>query len=380
MTIFARIIMKKYLYFITFLALFILTGCGSGGGHSTQAVDTLYAPRYARHFVVLSRGDSVILRVKNPWQGAVNIHYDYVIGKSPERIITMSSSHSAFIEELEVADAIVGVSGPQYLSSRTLRHLPDVGYDNSLNYEVIVSLAPQMLTTYEISGENSPGTEKLRSLGINVVYIADYLEQTPLAKAEWVVAFGAIMGRVDSAQRIFNRVEHRYNDLKQEVGSHYSHHLEQPSSECALCRLNLKRPVVMLNSPYNDVWYMPGDSSYIVALVRDAGGIYAGRGVSDNISRSVSIEMAYTLLKNSDVWLNPTASINSLADLEATNALLGNITIPVYNNTARGGAAGGSDFWESGVLRCDLALQDMISILHPGLLSNHTLYYYKPIR
>lgn len=358
----------------------MLVGCGGAVGSRGGDADTLYAPRYARHFVLLKSGDQVILRVNNPWQGAKDVSYDYKLTEVPSRVITMSSSHSAFIEELEAEQAIVGVSGPQYMSSRVLKELPDVGYDNSLNYEVIVSLAPDLLTTYEIAGENSPGNEKLRALGINTMYIADYLETTPLAKAEWVVAFGAIMGRLDSAQWIFNGVEKRYLAMRDEVKAHFNTHLDIPRNDCRMCSLYCKRPIVMLNSPYNDVWYMPGDSSYVVALINDAGGIYAGAGYSDNISRSVSIETAYTMLEKSTVWLNPSASIDSYNELRQISPLLRNINIPTYNNTARQGDQGGSDFWESGVLRCDVILQDMISIFHPGLSPNHALYYYKQIR
>lgn len=373
--------MSRNRYIAVIILVLSLMGCGGGiASTSADGGDTLYAPRYARHFVILSKGEQTILRVKNPWQGATNTQYDYVLDIVPKRVITMSSSHSAFFEELEVDNTIVGVSGPQYLSSLTLRELPDVGYDNSLNYEVIAGLAPDLITRYEISGENSSGTEKLRSLGINVMYVADYLEQSPLAKAEWVVAFGAVMGRIDSAKWIFEGIETRYNSLKQEIHTHYLTHIDIPDNRCRLCSTSTRRPVVMLNSPYNDVWYMPGDSSYIVELIRDAGGVYAARGEADNVSRSVSIETAYTLLEKSDIWLNPSAAINSLSDLAAASPLLDRIKIPVYNNTARGGSAGGSDFWESGVLRCDVALKDLITILHPSLLPNHTLYYYKQVR
>ncbi len=358
------------IFFATF-TVFVLASCGGNIGTKTNnegCYDTIYKPRYATHFVVLSSGDTTIVSVKNPWQGASGITYNYpFVGETPERIITMSSSHSAFFEALELGGNIVGVSGPQYISSKALQNLPDVGYDNNLHYETIVGLKPNILTTYELSGENSSSRQKLISLSIPVVYIADYLENSPLAKAEWLVAFGIFSGKLDQAIEIFEDVETNYNLTKTRIKEY-------------LAQNNAKRPTVMLNSPYKDVWYLPGDNSYIVELINDAGGDYVAKGVKNNISRATSMEVAYTLLQKSDVWLNPAANINTKKDLAANNALLNNIKIAVYNNTARGGKDGGSDFWESGVIRPDIALNDIASILYPELFTEHNLYYYKEIK
>lgn len=355
--------------FGAFLGLLVpFFACQGVGTRTKNSYDTVYAPTYASHFVVLSSGSDTLLRVIDPWQGAKGVVRDYpVSGRGFGRVVAMSSSHTAFIEALGCSDLVVGVSGPQYISSAAFSSLPDVGYDNNLNFELIVSLAPDLFTTYEISGENSAAVEKLRSLGIDPLYVADYLEQSALAKAEWVVAFGALMGEFGRSIDIFQKVEHRYDSLRRSVAARID-------------SLGVSRPVVMLNSPYNDVWYMPSDDSYFVSMIDDAGGSYVGRGWSGNVSRAVSIEAAYALLAKSDVWLNPSAATNSVADLETANALLGRVAIPVYNNTARGGRSGGSDFWESGVLRCDIALADLVSMLYPEMPTDHKLYYYKRLR
>lgn len=362
----------RYIITIT-IFLFSITlffGCSnvkSNSGDTQNSYDTLYKPLYASHFVILTNADTTILRVLNPWQGATDIHYDYkFVEPDPQRIITMSSSHSAFFEALGLGAQIVGVSGPQYINSPALQNLPDVGYDNSLHYETIVGLKPKLMTTYEIAGQNSSSKQKLLSLNIPIVYIADYLENSPLAKAEWVVAFGAMSNTMERASTIFAKVQSNYNTLKSEIGSYLAQ--------------GVKRKKVMLNSPYNDVWYLPGDRSYIVELTRDAGGDYVASGVDDNISRATSIEVAYSLLSKADIWLNPSAHVNSKRDLSSTSAILANVKIPIFNNTKRGGTKGGSDFWESGVLRPDIALKDIASMLYPTLLKEHELYYYKEIK
>ncbi len=363
------LIMKKHFtHFFFSLCVFSYLCMSSCATTSSPAatLDTLYAPSYAQHFVVLQHGDSTVLRVKNPWQGAQDVTYDYVFARSPQRMVTMSTSHSAFLEALGKGANIVGASSPQYLWSNELRKLPDVGFDNGLNYETIVGLEPDAYFTYEISGENSSATQKLRSLGINVILIADYLENSPLGKAEWIVAFGAATGDMDKALEIFHDVEDNYTQTKEVIATH-------------LGQLDGKRPRAMLNSPYKDVWYLPGDSTYMVRLLEDAGAEYVAKGVSDNISRATSMEKAYSLLQQADVWLNLSADISKIEQIHAINPLLEKTSIPIYNNTLRNSDAGGSDFWESGVLRCDIILRDLATILYPELPLNHTLYYYREI-
>ncbi|MEG2494635.1 MAG: ABC transporter substrate-binding protein [Mucinivorans sp.] len=345
------------------LCAVLLTACG---GHSPKgacvAMDTLYAPRYATHFVVLGGGDSVVLRVNNPYQGASGVSYDYTLGDA-QRVVCMSSSHAAFLDTLGVGDRVVGVSAPDYYTNARFARLPDVGYDQSLNVEKIAALKPDILTAYALSSEKNPMFEKIKNFGVKTLYVADYLEDNPLARAEWVVAFGAISGQMKQSEAIFSGVEAAYNMLKDSVQ-----------------RLGLAPRSVMLNSPYKGVWYLPGDSSYMVRLITDAGGRYVAAGKGDNVSHAVSTEVAYAHLLQAQVWLSPSANITTRAQMLKESELFRNVKIPIYNTTSRGGKAGGSDFWESGVLRADIVLGDLVRIMHPEILPAHKLYYYKELR
>ncbi len=373
MTIFAGQINSKNMgrYILMLLIALSVVGCGGQKGSLSGAYDTLYMPRYASHFVVLRSGDTTILRVNNPWQGAKEVSYDYPFTEAtiPQRIITMSTSHSAFVEALGKGSSIVGISSPQYISSEALRHLPDVGYNGNFHYETIAGLSSDLFTVYELSGENSSSISKIVSLSVPVVYIADYLESSPLAKAEWVVAFGAMLGNLDSAVEIFDGVQSNYMKVKQSV-------------ENRLKEYGVKRPSVMLNSPYKDVWYLPGDSTYMVRLIEDAGANYVAKGVGDNVTRAIAMEMAYTYLTKADIWLNPSSTVSSRSELLSVNPLLEDIDIPIYTNIKRTGKFGGSDYWESGVLRCDVILSDMVQIFYreSGEDIDSLLYYHREMK
>ena len=121
----------------------------------------------------------------------------------------------------------------------------------------------------------------------------------------------------------------------------------------------------------------------MVRLLEDAGGNYACRGVDSDQSRPISTETAFVAASQSDFWLSP-GTVTSLAELNAMNPRFGSIPPVrngnVYNNNARTTPEGGSDFWESGSAYPDRTLKDLIHILHPELLPDRTLYYFRHLQ
>jgi iron complex transport system substrate-binding protein len=118
------------------------------------------------------------VRIINPWQGATNIAQTYYLvkrgSKMPaeidtasvilvplRKIVCMSTTHVAMIEALGEDNSIVGVSGTDFIySPKLLRNvengtLDDVGYESSLNKELVLKLSPDLIMIYGIgSGEN----------------------------------------------------------------------------------------------------------------------------------------------------------------------------------------------------------------------------------
>jgi iron complex transport system substrate-binding protein len=258
-------------------------------------------------------------------------------------------------------DAIVGVSGKQYIFNPAISTNPDIkdiGYDSNIDYEALVSLHPDVVLMYGITSEDSTVTAKLRELNIPYLYLGDYTEQSPLGKAEWVVVLGEIVGCRAYAEEIFANIVARYNAIKAGITTEY-------------------KPKVMFNLPYQDVWYMPSDNSYMVRLVEDAGGEYIYKGSNPTGgSRGISLEEALILVNRADIWLNP-SQVLSLDELRAVAPHFASSSVVrsgrVYNNNRIRTEYGGSDFWESAIVRPDVVLSDLASILK-GNDSN--LYYH----
>ncbi len=348
-----------------------------------------YSPRYATGFDIRGAegSKSLLLVVCDPWQGAEGVEKRMFISRDGEaapagfdgrtldseaaRIVCMSSSYVAMLDAIGCTDRVVGVSCADYIYNETVRsgcaegRIGDVGYDAEMNFERLVSLRPDIVLIYGISGENSATTGKLDELGIPYFYIGDYLEESPLGKAEWLVAVGEIAGCGAKARERFDSISVRYERMRNRVASAKS----------------IGQPSVMFNSPYGDTWYMPSSRSYVVRLVEDAGGEYVYHGNDGNSSLPIDAEQAYVLADRADCWIN----VGAYATLEALrNAIPRFAGAPavrtgrVYAADKRSTPAGGSDYWESAVVNPDLVLRDMITILHPEIDSSE-LYYYRKL-
>lgn len=349
--------------------------------------ESVYAPRYASGFEITGAegAESTIITTHNPWQGADGIETRLFIARGderppegfsgevlrgePSRIVCISSTHIAMLDAVGMVERVVGVSGFDYITNRYVAEnrekIGDVGYDGNINYELMVALDPDIVFLYGINGTS--GMEgKLRELGIPFVYIGDYLEDSPLGKAEWIVAVAEIVGCREKGEVLFAEIPERYNALKRMVA-------EQGDV----------KPKVMLNTPYGDSWFMASEKSYVAQLIADAGGMYVYKKNATTRSLPVDMETAAMLVSASDVWLN-VGDAGDLAELkrrlpkfaDAPSVKSGN----VWNCDLRMTAAGGNDYWESGVINPDVVLRDLIKIFHPHLAVEADFVYYRQLK
>lgn len=372
--------------FTYIFTLTLLAGCAGGGVpfDHTLFSEVIYSPTHATGFEIrgCEEGNSTLIVVKNPWQGADDVEQMLLIDRDgtfntsgtdiqridhdAKRIICMSSSYVAMLSTIGKQEAIAGVSGINFISDKYVAansdKIGDVGYDNNINYEMVVALNPDLVLLYGVMGASGMES-KLRELGIPYLYLGEYVESSPLGKAEWMVAVGEITGARDKAVEIFSTISERYTALATEVSL--------AAKECKQ---------VMLNTPYRDSWFIPSEQNYIARIIRDAGGepfTIAGTG---NSSQPIDIEQAYIWASEADVWLN-VGACNSLEELIRQNPKFADVKAVrekrVYNNNARQTTQGGSDFWESGVVRPDVILQDLVTILQGN---EGELYYYKQLK
>lgn len=376
--------MKKSIKILAVLVLTLLSA-SCGGTSSTKAGDyseKVYEPGYAGGFEIMGADGckSTLIEISNPWQGADSVKASLIVLRGDEpvpegydgqvlrgdarRIIAMSSTHVAMLDALGLTDNIVGVSGKQYISNPKIHaagdRVADVGYEGNIDYEQIVARQPDLVLLYGVNGA-SPMEGKLKELGIPYMYVGDYLEESPLGKAEWMVALAEIAGIRDAGEKIFAGIPDRYNALKKKVAD-----------------AAVDAPSVMINTPYNDSWFMPPANSYAVQLISDAGGVCIYDRNTGNASEPIALEEAYMLASKADVWINPgmASSLDDVARMcpkfTDTRCFRNGY---VYNNNARANEAGGNDYFESAIVNPDIVLRDLVKIFHPELVEADFVYY-----
>ena len=141
-----------------------------------------------------------------------------------------------------------------------------------------------------------------------------------------------------------------------------------------------KRPTVIRGAPFRGQWWVAKADSFIAALIRDAGGEYLWPDVPGVGSVSMDVEAVYERALAADFWLDP-SGWTTMDEAAAVDPRLAAIEAfekgHVYNNNKRLNPWGGNDYWESGMLRPDEILADLVSILYPDLLPNRELVYYR---
>lgn len=372
---------------IKIIFLLLLTACNHSGNTVTQTdLSTAYQPEYATGFSIdsIDGHESTVITVRNPWQGADSVVSRLFIARNGEkapngfegqcldvpagRIVAMSSTHIAMLDAIGETERIVGVSGIDFISNPEIRkrrdEIGDVGYDGNVNYERLLALEPDIVLLYGVNGASAM-EGKLRELGIPFMYVGDYVEESPLGKAEWMVALGELTDRRRDAAERFSDTADAYNSLSNYVAGQ-----------------GLEEPKVMLNTPYGDSWFMPPVQSYMATLISDASGEYIFKENNSDSSVPIDMEEAYRLTANAWRWIN-VSNVSSLDELKRLYPKFADtrpvVNEEVYTNTLRTTPEGGNDFYESGIVHPDLILCDLIKIMHPELLADKEFTYYRKL-
>jgi iron complex transport system substrate-binding protein len=371
---------------VGFIAVF--ASCTGRGQYTITASDDVSADsalvESARGFTREKHGDITLLTVSNPWQGAENVVYRYalcpkgkeipteyskytVIDTPVERVICLSTTHVAMLSALGKESSIKALSSAAFVSDTIIRkaidagQVVDIGYDQGLNYEKIISLKPDVIFAYGVGEEAASSMVRLASLGQKVVFNAEYLERTALGKAEWIKFMAAFYDCEEQAVRKFDAIRDEYESLRNLVKSSDRH------------------PKILCGLPWQGIWHIPGGETWMAAMIADAGGQYLWKDNPSHESIPINIETIVHQGGTADFWIN-TGAARTLAEIRSVDERLPLIKPfqagAVYNNDARVGAGGGNDFFESGVVNPHIILKDMIKIFHPDLLPGYLLHYY----
>ena len=334
--------MKTYEYILSATILLVsICGCARKSAVATAADEC--EPLFLAVRPLPEGGYSLISL--SPFDGSRDT---LIISRPLSRLIVMSTSHIGFLRAIGGEDAIVGVSGAEYVYDSTVRarigegRILDIGYDASPDYEKIMALKPELVLTYSVSPVKSQFLTKLESLGISTFTVNEHLESHPLARASYVRLFGALTGNMSAADSVLAVVSKNYQALRDSVRALMTVPGEGPQSADAEQRICERK--ILVNIPYKDQWFIPGQENYLSHLVRDAGGEILGSEPGTSISGQISVERAYSLSKEASLWLN-VGWCRTLDQLLSVNPLFGDFLMNIQKNAAANGfgSASGSD-------------------------------------
>ncbi|MEO6793675.1 MAG: ABC transporter substrate-binding protein [Mycobacterium sp.] len=349
----------------------------------------------ATNFAIDYRGSYQILTVNRPYLGGKPVSYVLVRCGAPAPSLTGelahaqqvtvpvhslysgSTTHLAMITELDRAGVVTGVANPAAVADPQIRGLIDageiVGYapGGQVNIESVLRADPDVLVT---QGIDDPGYPRLREAGIPVVADAEWLEPTPLGRAEWIKVFAALTGTERQAGQVYESIRGSYRALAAQAASTKPAH-------------------VLVGTMHSGSWSMPTGASYSGRLIADAGGIYPWLADDGAENRQLNFESVYTRAGSAPLWL-VTDDWNTVGDAVARDSRYGELTAvrtgQVWSATKTvhagpglsPGNGGGNTYWERGTARPDLLLGDLIAILHPELAPNdqvHPFEFYRQV-
>lgn len=368
---------------VLFLLLLLLcVGCKTKDRSQSDKSGATVAMRYAEQIQIDSCDGYWSVRVRNPWDTAKILHTYILVEQGRElpdnlpagtlvrtplrKSLIYSSVHCSLLVELDALDCIGGVCDLQYIYHPAVRTrcaeggIVDAGNAMSPDLEKVIDLHPDAVLLSPF--ENSGGYGRIEKLGIPIIECADYMETSPLGRAEWMRFFGLLFGRKQQADSLFAEVEKRYASLK------------------ALVDTVSVRPIVLSELRNGSAWYTPGGHSTIGRLYADAGAAYVWADDTRSGSVPLSFETVFDRGRNADFWLfkyNETVD-KTLSSLRAEYAPYAGFRA---FQTGRVFACntGKVPFYEETPFRPDWLLKDLILVFHPECLPGETARYFKQL-
>ena len=371
--------MKKLLPIILFTTL--LWGCRNGahdGYHDAgaEAGDTLTLHSNLLTMVRLPDGN-IETTIANPWgngnlQRLILVPADSALPEAQEgvdiirvpveRAGVFSSVHTGGLKEIGAIDAIAGVADAAYFPQNdTIRALVNegkiayLGVSTAPSVERIAAAGIDVILRSPMEGTAAGALPP----SVVPVEMADYMETSPIGRAEWLLLLGALTNQLPRAQAILDSVVNCYSDL------HLKASLAQTPS-----------PKVLTETEQSGVWYVPGTKSYMARFITDAGGTlpWTDEGVTGSVPMSAEAVAAAAL--DADVWL--IRSYGTTVDAKALKAINPRHAAfkAVKDNNVWCANTAQVPLFDDIAFHPERLLADYIAIFHPDALPDHRMNYF----
>lgn len=314
------------------LVVLLVVACQGGKTASGEGGDTLQM-KYAELLTIVKHNDGAYTEaiIENPWKKGTTLHKYILVPKGKEgdetvaRLkddirenatlqmgshcdivrtplesnVVFTAPHCQLMYELGCKNAITGVCDKDYINipdikervklsdgkastSDTDKAIIDCGSSMQPDIERIIALKPEGLFISPF--ENSGGYGKLDKLHIPIIETADYMETSPLGRAEWMKFYGLLFKSEERSDSLFSSIEKEYLALKAEAAK-----LPQGLS-------------ILTERKMGNVWYVPGGKSTMGILLKDANAKYIFADDTHSGSLAYGPERILSKGTQVDVW------------------------------------------------------------------------------
>ncbi len=373
--------MKRYLSIYLIIAgAFLFLSCQNRTTKeneiSTQLSTSEVPLNHAKEFRIEKSEDYTTLSIHREGEDGVFDTFKLLDKDSPisdlsaikvpcEKIICLSSTQLSYFFALDDIDNIVAINSSRYLRHEGMNaqieagNVKKIGKEGNFNIEMIAALDPDVIF---VSPFKEGGFDVLLNLGIPLVPMAAYNEETPLGRAEWVKMIALFVGQEEKADSIFEGIETRYTEL-----TNLTKNVEN-------------RPTVISGKMRSGSWYVPGGDSFYAHYFRDAGADYIIKD-DQQAAYPVDFETVYSKASECDFWriIHPEKAGFNLQDLleqdqryadfkafREKNVMFCNIREKPY--------------YEQSGMKPDVLLSDYIHFFHPELLPGYEPYFYERLK
>lgn len=297
------------------LVVLLVVACQGGKTASGEGGDTLQM-KYAELLTIVKHNDGAYTEaiIENPWKKGTTLHKYILVPKGKEgdetvaRLkddirenatlqigshcdivrtplesnVVFTAPHCQLMYELGCKNAITGVCDKDYINIPDIKERVDCGSSMQPDIERIIALKPEGLFISPF--ENSGGYGKLDKLHIPIIETADYMETSPLGRAEWMKFYGLLFKSEERSDSLFSSIEKEYLALKAEAAK-----LPQGLS-------------ILTERKMGSVWYVPGGKSTMGILLKDANAKYIFADDTHSGSLAYGPERILSKGTQIDVW------------------------------------------------------------------------------
>lgn len=282
------------------------------------------------------------------------------------KVFSASTTHLPNLEALGKLNTLTGVANKSLINSKAARKhasgskVTQFAKGGEADAEKIVSAKPDVLIT---GGTPDKGYTTVQKAGIPVLADAEFLETKPLGKAEWIKFFGALTGTEAKATKTFDKIADRYQDAVSKVAG------AKPMS-------------TVLGQPYQGKWGMDPGGSFFGHMITDAGGTWAWQKDESTATKNLDLETVLKKSRSAKIWITA-SNWTKKKDAVKTDPRLSHFAAyksgQIWAPSKQVNSAGGNNYYELGALRVDLAIEDLIAILHPDQAPDHKMTFYQKL-